>query len=104
VAKFLTLTNHIYTNQFFMINEKTWQSLSDQDKTVIAAAAKVDQELERNLAVKLHTDIIDRVKREGITVIPIDTKPLQNAVTPIYQEYGKKIGGMELIEKVVNTR
>jgi len=104
VAKFLTLTNHIYTNQFILINEKVWQSLSKQDRDAITAGMKANQELQRKLSVAAHTEILERVKREGVSVFPIDTKPLQEAVRPIYKERAKKIGGMALIDKVVETR
>jgi tripartite ATP-independent transporter DctP family solute receptor len=104
VAKNLTLTNHIYTNQFILINEKMWQGFSEPDKAIIGKAA-VDylQNYERKLAVGLHTKIIERVKGEGVKVFPIDTKPMQKAVRPMYQEFGKKIGGMSLIDGVINT-
>ena len=69
----------------------------------LIAGVAVGMEFERALAVKLHSETIDRVKGEGVTVIPIDTKPLRVAVSPIYKEFSKKIGGMELIEKVINT-
>jgi TRAP-type C4-dicarboxylate transport system substrate-binding protein len=104
VAKYLTLTNHIYTNQFIMINEKVWQKLSDSDKRALSEAAKKNQDFERKLSVDSHTKILERVKREGITVLPIDTKPMQAAVRPMYQEFSKKIGGMSLIDKVLSTR
>lgn len=107
IGEFLTLTNHIYSNLFVMINEKFWQSLSEKDKAIFIAGAKADQDFERKLASKLHTETLERIKREGrITVIEIDNKPLQKAVQPLYEEYSKKIGagGMEIIEQVIKTQ
>ena len=32
---------------------------------------------------------------------PVDTAPLQKAVTPVYQDYAKRIGGMQLVDAVI---
>jgi tripartite ATP-independent transporter DctP family solute receptor len=104
VGKFLTLTNHIYTNMFILISERVWQSLSEQERIAITAGAKEEQNMQRKFSVDFQTTILERIKREqGVTVIPIDTKPMQKAVRPMYQEFAKKIGGMSLIEQVINT-
>lgn len=105
VAKFCTETNHSFTTASVIIGKKTWESLSEQDRAIFIAAGKEDTALVRKLAVQRDKDTLELVQREmGATVVPIDTKPLQQAVSPIYEDYGKKIeGGMTLIQQIIDT-
>ena len=101
VVKFLTRTNHMYTGQFLLINEKLWQKLSADDQKAISQAAKASTDWQRQVAEKNQVKIVNDVEKRGIKVFPIDTKPLQKMVTPLYKDFGKSIGGMELIEQVL---
>ena len=37
-------------------------------------------------------------KTMGVKVYQVDTAPMQKAVMPVYQDYAKTIGGMQLID------
>jgi TRAP-type transport system periplasmic protein len=104
VINIVTLTNHVFTDGYILINEKLWQSLSEQDKAAMLEGAKADQDLERSLTVEQQAVTIESLKKRGITVNAIDTKPLQEAVLPVYQEYAKSIGGMDLINRIIEVK
>lgn len=101
VGKLLTATNHMYTGQHLLINEKLWQSLSAADRTAISQAAKSYTDWQRQAAVRDQTETVEKLKARGVKVFQIDTKPLQEKVRPLYEEFGKTIGGMDLIEQTL---
>ncbi|MDH3314741.1 MAG: TRAP transporter substrate-binding protein DctP [Gammaproteobacteria bacterium] len=70
VMDFLTLTNHADIEFIVLINEKTWQSLSDKQREVITKAARrVETEL-RNQMGQLEQEALNDV-RDKIKVIDL---------------------------------
>jgi TRAP-type C4-dicarboxylate transport system substrate-binding protein len=105
IAKFCTETNHSFTNGFVFMGKKAWNSLSEQDRAIFIEGGKEDTVLARKLAVERHRATLDLVQDKlGVTVVKIDTKPLQKAVSPIYEKYAKAIeGGPALIQQMIDT-
>ncbi|MSP98698.1 MAG: TRAP transporter substrate-binding protein [Betaproteobacteria bacterium] len=102
VAKAMSLTNHVYTNQYMVINEKAYQRLSEKERAALLAAGREATTWQRAVTVKGQNEMIDHLqKTAGVKVYPVDTAPLQKAVAPVYQDYAKTIGGMQLIDAVV---
>jgi TRAP-type C4-dicarboxylate transport system substrate-binding protein len=105
IGKLCTLTNHSYTGGFLMMSEKAWKKLSEKDRAIVNAGISECQRFERKLAAEAQTKTLEMVKRKlGVTVFPIDTKPLQEAVSPMYKKFAKDMeGGMELIDQIIKT-
>ena len=102
VAKTMSLTNHIYTGQFMLISEKAYQRLSEKERAALLEAAREATAWQRAVTVKGQTEITEQLqKTAGVKVHPVDTAPLQKAVTPVYQDYAKTIGGMQLVDAVI---
>ena len=103
VGKLLTRTNHMYTGQFLLINEKLWQSLSSADQEALSQAGKAYTDWQRQFVVQSADAVLEGLKKRGVQVFDIDTKPLQERVTPLYEEYGKTIGGMSLVDQALKS-
>jgi tripartite ATP-independent transporter DctP family solute receptor len=102
VAKAMSLTNHIYTGQFMLISEKAFQRLSEKERAALLEAGREATAWQRATTIKSQKEISEQLqKTAGVKVYPVDTAPLQKAVAPVYQEYAKTIGGMQLVDAVL---
>lgn len=102
IAKSMSLTNHVYTGTLVLMSEKAFQRLTEKERQAILDAGRQMTKSQREQAVKDQNATIESLqKNAGVKVHPVDTAPLQKAVTPVYQDYGKTIGGMTLIDSIL---
>ncbi|MEO8346793.1 MAG: TRAP transporter substrate-binding protein, partial [Betaproteobacteria bacterium] len=52
VAKYITLTEHLFGPTVTVISKKEWDGYTDKEKQVVAAAAKLGQDVNRSLSVQ----------------------------------------------------
>ncbi|MCC6531214.1 MAG: TRAP transporter substrate-binding protein [Burkholderiales bacterium] len=102
IAKVMSLTNHVYTGQYMLISEKSFQRLTEKERTALLEAGREATVWQRGVSVKDQSTMIEHLqKNAGVKVVAVDTAPLQKAVAPVYQDYAKTIGGMKLIDAVI---
>lgn len=101
IAKAMSLTNHVYTGQYMLISEKAFQRLSEKERAALLAAGREATTWQRAGTVKGQNEMIEHLqKTAGVKVYKVDTAPMQKAVAPMYQDYAKTIGGMQLVDQV----
>ena len=93
----------MYTGQFLLINEKLWQSLSDDDRNALSEAGNAYTDWQRKFVVDSADAVLKGLKKRGVQVFEIDTGPLQERVAPLYEEYAKTIGGMSLVDQALKS-
>jgi tripartite ATP-independent transporter DctP family solute receptor len=93
VQKHLTMTGHVYSPAVILMNKGLWDKLSAADKDAFLAAAKE--------AVKANRARIDEDERTGVAYLRskgmqvvdnVDRTKFQEALTPVFAEFGKKFG------------
>lgn len=98
IAKVMSLTNHMYTGQFMLISDRAWQRLNEKERAALLEAGREATAWQRSYTAKAQQEMIESVQKTGVKVQNVETGPLKKAVMPVYQEYAKTIGGMQLIE------
>jgi len=93
VQKHLTLTGHVYSPAFLMMNKGLWDGLSAEDKqhfldaateAVKANRARIDQDEKNGVAY---------LRSKGMEVIDdVDSTQFQKALEPVFAELAKKFG------------
>ena len=102
IAKAMSLTNHVYTGQYMLISEKAYQRLSASERAALLAAGREATTWQRAATVKGQNEMIEHLqKTAGVKVYKVDTAPMQKAVAPMYKDYAKTIGGMQLVDAVI---
>lgn len=102
VMDYLTVTNHADIEFIVLINEKTWQGLTDAERAVMTKAARrVETEL-RNEMGKLEQDSFNNV-RDKIKIIeltPEQVKDWQKSTSSVIDTFIKSSGplGKQLVE------
>lgn len=70
--KYLSLTNHTYTNYVWFSNKAFWDSLSDSERQIVRQAALITIKHQRVLAAQQNRDIITELEQKGMQINTVD--------------------------------
>lgn len=100
VQKYLAMTGHFYSPAVMLISEITWKSLSPEQQKIIADAAVVARDYERNLSKKADQELEAACAKEGMIVTHPDKAPFAEKVASVYTnpDVIKAIGGGDSAE------
>jgi len=107
VAPILSITEHEANNNCIWVSDKTWNSLSDQEKQWVQAAADEVAKKEPALALKLEADSAERLKKLGVKVVEgVDKSGFMKAAAPIQDQLAKELGphAVKILELVRNVK
>jgi tripartite ATP-independent transporter DctP family solute receptor len=107
VAPILSITEHEANNNCIWVSEKTWNSLSDQEKGYVQAAADEVAKQEPARALKLEADSAARLKTLGVKVVEgVDKSGFMKAAAPIQDQLAKELGphAVKILELVRNVK
>ncbi len=103
VAKYVTLTGHLFGPTVTACSMREWQSFTDKERQVLAEAAKLAQDINRNLSEQRDAEAIDLLKAKGMIVNTIDKAPLISAAAPVQDDLAKQIGAEDLLRIIRAT-
>jgi len=93
VAPVLSMTQHEANNNCLWVSDKTWNSLSDQEKKWVQEAADEISKREPAMALKLEQDSAVKLKKIGVKVVEkVDKAGFQKAAQPIQDQLAKELG------------
>jgi len=101
VAKFTSLTGHQFADVVLSVSERFYQGLPKSAQDVLVDTAKDLLADHRKRMTEVDTAAAATLKSSGVTVTEItDKKPFQEAVSPIYEDVGKRLNISDLITDV----
>jgi TRAP-type transport system periplasmic protein len=99
VAKYLSLTRHIYSAIPILISGRLFDRLSAEDKKIVTEAAGTACAKERAFDDETDAKVIEGMIKRGVVVNKVsDIAPFRAQVMPLYGEYREKIG-VELFDR-----
>jgi TRAP-type transport system periplasmic protein len=107
VAPILSLTEHEANNNCIWVSDKTWNSLSDQEKQWVQAAADEVAKTEPAKALQLEADSAVKLKAMGVKVVEgVDKTGFIKAAAPIQDQLAKELGphAVKILELVRNVK
>jgi len=107
VAPILSMTEHEANNNCIWVSDKTWNSLSAQEKEWVQAAADEVSKKEPALGLKLETDSAEKLKTMGVKVVDgVDKSGFIKAAAPIQDQLAKELGphAVKILELVRNVK
>jgi tripartite ATP-independent transporter DctP family solute receptor len=100
VAPYFALTEHTMTPDVLIMSMKAWRSLDPADQNIFRRAARDTSIFLRgqwkNLEASLHKQAADL----GVTIIEIDRKPLEAALTGLYTKVLTDSHSRHLVESI----
>jgi tripartite ATP-independent transporter DctP family solute receptor len=103
VAKYISLTKHLFGPLVFAYSKKEWAGLTDKEKAVIMDGAKMARDVQRSLGPLREQEAFDFLKVKGMVVHPIDTSGFQKNAVAIQDSFAKERGATDLLEIIRKT-
>lgn len=100
VAKQYSFDEHSMTPDVLIINNTTWDSLSDVDKAIVSNAAKRSTELEVTLWAETTDKAMVAAENMGVNFNYPDKEPFRQAVAPILEDQMKDPAKAEIITAI----
>lgn len=101
VAKYVTLTCHVYSPLPLIISEETWHKFSDIDKQGILKAAKVASNFSRDLVSSSADRQIQEMQAAGTIVTTPEIAPFRKAIQSVYEK-AKNIHSPDEVDLVLS--
>jgi tripartite ATP-independent transporter DctP family solute receptor len=105
VAPVLSMTEHEANNNCIWVSDKLWNSLNDQEKGWVQAAADEVSKREPAMALKLEADSAAKLKTMGVKVVEnVDKSGFIKDAEPVQDSLAKELGpDAEKILKLVRN-
>lgn len=102
VLDYVSVTNHIISPNYFVINAKLFDGLSDSDQEVIARAAAMTTEKTHQDILNDEQRIVDLIQDQmGVQVVYPDVVPFMEKVLPMIDDFKNKFPDVRnLIEEI----
>jgi tripartite ATP-independent transporter DctP family solute receptor len=107
VAPILSITEHEANNNCIWVSDKVWNSLNDQEKGWVQAAADEVSKREPAMALKLESDSAAKLKTMGVKVVDgVDKSGFEKAAQPIQDSLAKELGphAIKILDLVRNVK
>jgi tripartite ATP-independent transporter DctP family solute receptor len=93
VAPILSITEHEANNNCIWVSDKLWNSLTDQEKQWVQAAADEVSKNEPARALKLEDESAAKLKTMGVKIVEgVDKSGFVKAAQPIQDQLAKELG------------
>jgi tripartite ATP-independent transporter DctP family solute receptor len=95
VQKHLTLTNHVYNPQSVIISKKFWDTLSNDEKKLLADAAVEAGKYQRQASRDAAGTTLEALKKAGMQVTelpPAEMAKLRDRMKPVIAKYSSGVG------------
>jgi tripartite ATP-independent transporter DctP family solute receptor len=101
VTKSITITNHLVDSVWPAINEKKWQSLTEQQKAWVMEGIKAGIKYCDETNLKAEAELVEFFKSQGLKVYYADLNAFSDHVLPLYlaSDYAKT-WDMDMFKKV----
>jgi tripartite ATP-independent transporter DctP family solute receptor len=107
VAPVLSLTEHEANNNCMWVSEKTWNSLTDEQKRWVQAAADEVSRNEPAKALQLEKDSAEKLKKMGVKVVEnVDKTGFAADARPVQDSLAKELGpnAIKILDLVRNVK
>jgi tripartite ATP-independent transporter DctP family solute receptor len=93
VAPVYSLTQHEANNNLIWVSQKTWDSLTDQQKGWVVQVATEVGQAEPAYALKLEDESAEKLKKLGVKIVGgVDKTAMIAAARPIQDQLAKELG------------
>ena len=103
--KYISITEHIYTNYLWVINKTFWDSLNQKEQDTLDTIAKETIKKQRKIAAEFSNTYLEKLKSEGnMKVNTVDTNfksQLSKKLNAPTKQEIKKLTGSELYNFVI---
>ncbi len=104
VQKFLSITRHQLVAGALIMNDKYYNKLPKDMQKAVLMAARDTIAWANAYAEENEKDIMKGFSAKGLTIATPDLKPFREAVRPVHKMFADKVGGIELINRILKMQ
>jgi len=105
IAKYYSLTKHFAMPSAVAANAKWFNGLPESYRNAIREASAEVSVWYDNIYDSDNLKALDQVKKDGMVVNEVDDlQAYRDAVKPVYEKYAERVGGMQMIQAVIDTK
>jgi tripartite ATP-independent transporter DctP family solute receptor len=104
VTKYVSYTNHMFLVIALIFSKKIYNKLPPDVQDAVLKAGKASVSAEREAMDALTESALAELKALGIEFYEVDKAPFREKLERVYRNNSEKVGGMALIEQIINTK
>jgi tripartite ATP-independent transporter DctP family solute receptor len=104
VTKYVSCTNHMFLVVALIFSKKVYDKLPPDIQEAVLKAGKTSILAEREAMNDLTESALRELKELGLEFYEVDKAPFREKLERVYRNNAEKVGGMALIERVINTK
>lgn len=104
VTKYVSYTNHMFLVIALIFSKKIYNKLPPDVQDAVLKAGKASVSAEREAMDALTESALTELKQLGIEFYEVDKGPFRAKLEGVYRNNAEKVGGMALIEQIINTK
>jgi tripartite ATP-independent transporter DctP family solute receptor len=104
VTKYVSYTNHMFLVIALIFSKKIYNKLPPDVQEAVLKAGKASVFAEREAMDALTESALIELKDLGLEFYEVDKEPFREKVERVYRNNAEKVGGMAIIEQVINTK
>ena len=104
VQKFLSITRHQLVAGALIMNDKYYNKLPKDMQKAVLMAARDTIAWANAYAEENEQDIMKGFAEKGLTIATPDLKPFREAVRPVHKMFADKVGGIDLINRILKMQ
>lgn len=104
VTKYVSYTGHMYLAAGFIFSRKAYDRLPPDIQEAVLVAGRQSVIAQRAAMENMTNDALAELKEKGIEFFEIDRDLFRREVESVYRDNAERVGGLQVIEEVVNYR
>lgn len=104
VTKYVSYTNHMFLVIALIFSKKIYNKLPPYVQDAVLKAGKASVSAEREAMDALTESALTELKELGLEFYEVDKAPFRAKLERVYRNNAEKVGGMALIEQIINTK
>lgn len=104
VVPYLIQTEHIWALGVMYFSETFWGTLSQREREAMQAAADASTAHFNELVRADHERGLAEARARGATIVRPDPGPWRQAMAPFWEAFGPRVGGVDRVRAIAETR
>ena len=103
-APYLVMTQHEVTFRPFVFSEMRLMEMPEDLADLVREAGAEASQYARDVEAEEDDAALERVQDEGAEILEIDTEPLEEQVTPVWEDYAGEWGMEDFLQEIMDLR
>ncbi len=102
VTKYISSTEHLFPAVALLFSKKQFNELSPDVQKEVLEAGHTSVAVQRRSMKQKTEEAVVQLQEKGMVFNDVDKKPFQDLAKELYLKNAEKVGGMQLIEQIIN--